>query len=280
MMPLSIASLNSGSNGNCYYVSNGSEAVLVDVGISCRETERRMARLGLLPQQVKAIFISHEHTDHISGVRVFSRKYKVPVYITEKTLFFSGLQLEPGLIRTFRPYEPVSIGGLTVHPFPKNHDASDPYSFVVSGQGVNIGVFTDIGSVCEHLVRHFSRCHAVFLETNYDVAMLEHGPYPRMLKKRISGPRGHLSNHQALELFLAHRAPFLSHVLFSHLSADNNHPDRIFELFRPHAGSTHLSVAPRTGETEVYHIHAPDSVTAPVRFTDPAPAQLSLFGGL
>lgn len=279
-MSLSIASLNSGSNGNCYYVGNGSEAVLVDVGISCRETERRMARLGLSLEQVKAIFISHEHTDHISGVRVLSRKYKLPVYITDRTLFFSRLQLEPGLVQVFKPYEPLRFGGLTVHPFPKNHDASEPHSFVVSGHGVNVGVFTDIGSVCEHLVRHFRQCHAVFLETNYDEQMLEEGRYPYMLKKRISGPRGHLSNRQALELFLAHRAPFLSHVLFSHLSADNNHPERVMELFAPHAGTAHISVAPRTGETEVYHIHATETVPAPIRFAEPTAAQLSLFAGL
>lgn len=277
-MSLFIASLNSGSNGNCYYVGNGSEAVLVDVGISCRETERRMARLGLSLHDVKAILVSHEHTDHISGVRVLSRKYKLPVYITEKTLFFSGLQLEPELVRTFNPYEPLCFGELTVHPFPKNHDASEPHSFVVSGNGINIGVFTDIGSVCDHLVRHFRQCHAVFLETNYDVTLLEQGRYPYMLKKRISGPRGHLSNHQALELFLAHRSPFLSHVLFSHLSADNNHPERILELFAPHAGSTHISVAPRTGETEVFHIRATETATPPVRFAEPTAAQLSLFG--
>lgn len=276
-MSLRIASLNSGSNGNCYYIGNDHEAVLVDVGISCRETERRMARLGLSLHEVKAIFISHEHSDHISGVRVLSRKYNLPVYITERTLFFSRLELDPARVRSFRAYEPVTVGGLTVHAFPKFHDASDPHSFVVSGNGVNIGVFTDIGSVCSHVADHFSRCHAAFLETNYDDRMLAEGRYPHSLKRRISGANGHLSNAQALDLFMTYAPDFMSHVLLSHLSADNNSPEKALEPFAPHAGNTLIAVAPRTQETPVYSIHA---TSAAISMPVPAvqPVQLSIFG--
>ena len=123
-MSLFITSLNSGSNGNCYYIGNDNEAVLVDAGISCRETEKRMTRLGLAMSKIKAIFISHEHIDHIRGVNVLAKKYRLPVYITNSTLVHGGLSLEAQLVMPFNPYEPVQIGTLLITAFPKHHDAS------------------------------------------------------------------------------------------------------------------------------------------------------------
>src|SRR6218665_1098260 len=184
-MSLYIASLNSGSNGNCYYVASQQEAVLVDVGISCREVERRMARLQLSLHKVKAIFVSHEHSDHIKGLAVLSKKYRLPVYITEATYRHSGLLLQEELLRPFKGYEPLQVGALTVLPFPKEHDCSDPHSFLVSGNGVTVGVFTDIGRACSRITDHFTQCHAAFLEANYDETMLEEGRYPWYLKNRI-----------------------------------------------------------------------------------------------
>src|ERR1700733_12656087 len=126
-MSLFIASLNSGSNGNCYYVGNEHEAVLIDAGISCRETERRMLRLGLSMKKVKAIFVTHEHSDHINGISTLSRKYQIPVYVTPHTLQFGRLVLKEGLTRTFSAYAAVTIGNLSVTAFPKFHDATDPH---------------------------------------------------------------------------------------------------------------------------------------------------------
>src|SRR5579872_5080884 len=123
-MSLYIASLNSGSNGNCYYVGNDKDAILVDAGISCRETERRMKRLGLQIQKVRAIFVSHEHSDHINGITVLSKKYQLPVYITPATLQNSGLNLEHHLVISFKAYEPVAIGEIKISAFPKFHDAA------------------------------------------------------------------------------------------------------------------------------------------------------------
>jgi phosphoribosyl 1,2-cyclic phosphodiesterase len=249
-----ITSLNSGSNGNCYYVGNDREAILVDAGISCREIERRMKRLGLSMDKVKAVFVSHEHTDHIRGIPVLAHKYKLPVYITAPTQLHGRLHLSN--VIAFTAYEPVSVGDLTVTPFPKLHDASDPYSFIVTCNGVRVGVFTDIGSPCEHVIRHFSQCHAAFLETNYDEDMLANGKYPYYLKKRISGERGHLSNKQALELFKAHRPSYMSYLFLSHLSKENNCPNLVHDLFRLHAGNTRIIVASRFEETAVYRIEA------------------------
>jgi phosphoribosyl 1,2-cyclic phosphodiesterase len=253
-MSLSIASINSGSNGNCYYIGNSEEAVLVDVGISCREVEKRMKRLELSMDRVKAIFISHEHSDHIKGVEVLSRKYQLPVYITTPTLLYSSLKIDPLLTRSFKAYEPVNIRALSVIAFPKFHDASDPHSFIIESNGIKIGVLTDIGSNCAHVVRNFKQCHAAFLETNYDERMLEEGSYPYYLKKRIRSDKGHLSNDQALELFLKHKPKFMSHVLLSHLSKSNNCPQLAHELFSKHAGTTTVVIASRDAESAVYEI--------------------------
>jgi phosphoribosyl 1,2-cyclic phosphodiesterase len=253
-MPLSIASLNSGSNGNCYYIGNEDDAVLIDAGISCRETERRMARLELSIRKVRAIFISHEHSDHIRGVEVLSRKHGIPVYMTELTYRQSRMRPDPSLVRSFLAHEPVEIRSLTVHPIPKQHDGIDPFSFTVSGDGILVGVFTDIGIACDQVVERFSQCHAAFLEANYDEKMLQDGNYPIHLKRRIRGGKGHLSNTQALETFMWYRAPFLKLLLLSHLSANNNHPQIVLDLFQPHANGVQVTVASRHEASQVYCI--------------------------
>ena len=250
-MALVVASLNSGSNGNCYYIGNGKEAVLIDAGISCGEIERRMARLGLPIEAVKAVFISHEHIDHVRGLGVLTRRHEFPVYVTELTLREGGLRIPQVLRRPFRIGESVGVGNLDVFAFSKTHDAADPCSFVISGDEVRVGVFTDIGVVCDNVVRHFMRCHAAFLETNYDEVLLEKGRYPYPLKKRIRGGQGHLSNRQALELFRACRPGYMSHLLPAHLSEDNNRPELVRELFEPEAAGARIIVASRYEETPI-----------------------------
>ncbi len=189
-MSLYITSLNSGSNGNCYYVGNEREAVLVDAGISCREIEKRMKRLGLSMQKVKALFVSHEHSDHIKGIPILAKKYQLPVYITAATLFHSALNLDQQLIIAFTANKPIVIGKLAIMAFPKLHDASDPYSFMVTCDKIKVGVFTDIGEPCKNVINHFKKCHAAFLEANYDEDMLNNGSYPYYLKKRITVTKG------------------------------------------------------------------------------------------
>jgi phosphoribosyl 1,2-cyclic phosphodiesterase len=258
-MSLFVTSLNSGSNGNCYYIGNEKEAILVDAGISCREIERRIKRLGLSINKVKAVFISHEHTDHISGLYTLTKKYGLPVYITNATLMQAGLKLQPELVRSFTAHKTILVGNLSITGFPKFHDASDPHSFTVSCNEINVGVFTDIGIACENLLSHFKKCHAAFLETNYDEAMLEQGRYPRFLKNRIRGGKGHLSNIQALELFVGNRPKFMSHLFLSHLSKNNNCPDLVQQLFNQHANGVKIIIASRSKETAVYYIHASKS---------------------
>jgi len=278
-MSLFISSLNSGSNGNCYYIGNETDAILVDAGISCRETERRMLHCSLDIKKLKAIFVSHEHADHINGLRVLSKKYQLPVYITDSTERFGNLNLEKDLVRRFHADQPVQIGELNILPFQKRHDAADPHSFIISSASVKIGVFTDIGIACEKVIYHFNQCHAAFLEANYDEDMLMNGTYPYHLKKRISDGNGHLSNIQALELFLNHRPIFMSHLILSHLSQNNNKPELVSKLFHKHAAGTNIVIASRYEPTGVYRIDDNWNQNIPIiRKNIPTkPQQLSLF---
>lgn len=253
-MALKIASLNSGSNGNCYFISNGEDAILVDAGLSCKETEVRLMRLGLELKMINAIFISHEHSDHIKGLETISGKYRIPVYITDDTLRNSNLNLHPELTFHFFPHQSYGVGNLKITAFPKFHDAIDPHSFIIEDQQMTIGVFTDIGSVCKETIRYFKQCHAVFLEANYDEDMLKNGNYPYYLKKRISDGKGHLSNAQAVELFTRYRSKKLSHLFLSHLSKENNCPVLVENLFRRKAGSTHVMVASRDKESALFKV--------------------------
>lgn len=270
-MSLFVTALNSGSNGNCFYIGNEREAVLVDAGISCRETEKRMERLGLSMKKVKALFISHEHSDHVRGLRVLAKKHQLPVYSTPGTLKESHLPPDHAFSHPLHPYQPILIGDLEILAFPKNHDAHDPQSFIIRHQDICVGVLTDIGEACEHVVKHFKCCHAIFLETNYDTDMLLTGRYPYHLKRRISSRYGHLSNQQALELFCRYRSPQLSHLFLSHLSQENNDPDLVYDLFQPHARGVEVVLTSRTAEIPLYQIKLPQSKPVP----NP---QLSLFG--
>ncbi len=253
-MALFVTSLNTGSNGNCFYIGNNEEAILVDVGLSCKETELRLHRLSLSMSKVKAIFISHEHSDHIRGLPVIAKKYQLPVYITQPTLIGGRQQIQHHLVKSFSAYLPVEIGNLKITAFPKKHDAVEPHSFIICCNDVTVGVFTDIGDHCEHVINNFKLCNAAFLEANYDDDMLENGRYPYFLKNRIRGSHGHLSNKQALALFMTYKSVHMSHLFLSHLSKDNNCPDLVHQLFNTHANGTEIIVASRLQETPVYFI--------------------------
>jgi phosphoribosyl 1,2-cyclic phosphodiesterase len=210
-------------------------------------------------------------------VEVLCRRYNLPVYITAGTQQYSHLNLVPALVRSFTAAEPVCIGNLRVHAFTKLHDANDPHSFMVSDNGINVGVFTDIGTPCENLTHYFGQCHAAILEANYDEDMLQNGRYPYHLKKRISGDKGHLSNTQALELFLAHRPSFMSHVFLAHLSKENNTPELALSAFQQHAGDIQVIVASRYNETEVYCIEDGNGPVNVPAIKSSKPIQVSLF---
>jgi|WetSurMetagenome_2_1015567.scaffolds.fasta_scaffold206348_2 phosphoribosyl 1,2-cyclic phosphodiesterase len=228
---IELCAIASGSNGNCYYIGNQQEAVLIDAGISARRIMARMQQRNLDPARVKAIFISHEHADHVSGARVLGKKMRVPVYLTSRTFVATYTMHKPISPRFFQPGHAICIGSLVVHPFLKNHDAAEPCSFRIECNDIHVGVFTDIGFPCEKVIHHLHQCHALFLETNYDERMLWQGRYPWMLKRRIASDYGHMSNDQAFELLRSHFGDQLKQVFLSHLSAENNSPEIAMNRF-------------------------------------------------
>lgn len=253
-MSLFYASINSGSNGNCYYIGNEDNAVLVDVGIACRDIERRMQRIKLNMNKVRAIFISHEHTDHVRGINSLAKKYNLPVYLTQATYKKIKHLLDKITYKFILEELPIIIDDLIVYPFRKEHDAIDPYSFVIEYNKTRVGVMTDIGVVCDNVIKHFKTCHAVILEANYCPDLLQRGKYPDYLKNRITSGKGHISNQEALDLFIEHRHQNLSHLMLAHISEENNDSELIYEMFLPKAKGTRINVAFRYCESRLYKV--------------------------
>lgn len=229
---IEICALASGSNGNCYYIGNETDAVLVDAGLSAKQILIRIQDAGLDVSRIRGIFISHEHSDHVRGVRVLSNKLGVPAWFSQGTLDVIPEADRPNHCSVFIPGKSFKVGSFTIHPFLKNHDAAEPCSFRVEYDDWHIGVFTDIGEPCDRVKFHLKKCHAVFLETNYDDKMLWGGSYPYLLKRRVASSVGHLSNDQAFELVRDHAGPELVHVFLSHLSGENNKPELAENRFK------------------------------------------------
>ena len=249
---LEICALASGSNGNCYYIGNEKDAVLIDAGISCRQIFSRVEEKGLQLSKIKAIFITHEHSDHIRGARVVSKRLKIPVFITPKTYFATYNNLKPDIPKFFEPGEKISVGRFEIHSFLKNHDAANPCSFRIEYEGINVGVFTDIGEPCENVKSHLKKCDALYLETNYDEKMLWDGKYPFYLKRRIASEQGHLSNKQAFELLENHSGENLKCVFLSHMSKENNTPEIAFNEIRPLETRFEIKLTSRYEAAEIY----------------------------
>jgi phosphoribosyl 1,2-cyclic phosphodiesterase len=249
---LEICAIASGSNGNCYYIGNEKDALLVDAGISCKQIINRMKERGLNPEKVKAVFITHEHSDHLCGARVLGKRLNIPVFITAKTWNGAYKNQRPDTPRYFQPGQKIEAGEFTVYPFLKNHDASEPCSFRIEYAGKNVGVFTDIGAPCENVTAHLAQCDALFLETNYDEKMLRDGSYPWFLKQRVASDHGHLSNKQALELLENHAGKNLKCVFLSHLSKENNTPEIAYREISSLESKFEVRMTSRNEAGEVY----------------------------
>lgn len=248
------AAIASGSNGNCYYIAKGDDAILVDVGINTKHVELRMANLGIDPRSIKAIFITHEHGDHIRGLSVFCKRYQIQVYITAGSYKGSRLHLPEHLVNIIAVDEKIDIGCLTVYGVPKYHDAKEPCSFMVHAAGLNLAVLTDLGRACENVKIAIAHADILMLESNFDEDMLQQGRYSYYLKNRISGGLGHMSNKVALETFLAHRSARLKHLILTHLSGENNTVELVRETFAAHCEDIKLSIATRYQETVLFDV--------------------------
>lgn len=224
-----VSSLASGSSGNAFLLSDGKQSLLVDAGISAKQIVQRMAELGQDPASLHGIFITHEHSDHIQGVAQMVKRYGIPVYITRGTHQNCNLDLEK--VEYIKHNDVISVGTLQVKAFGKQHDTPEPVSFSIFDGKQTVSVITDIGEACIDVRRAVESSDFLILETNYDDQMLEQGPYPHMLKRRIRSTHGHLSNYEAGLCVLEHGSKKLRGVLLAHLSQKNNTPSLAYGTF-------------------------------------------------
>ena len=226
--------LYSGSSGNCVYLDSGKTKVLIDLGVSCRAAVTALSSLDVDPKDLSAILITHEHSDHIKGLGVISRKYGIPIYTTGGTadamLRMKSLGKMPeGLIHEIREDEPFEIKDLTVNPFTISHDAAQPVGYRLECGEHSVGIATDLGKYNDYIVKNLENLDAVLLEANHDIRMLQVGKYPYYLKQRILGDRGHLSNENAGRLLCRILHDNLKAVFLGHLSRENNYEELAYE---------------------------------------------------
>jgi phosphoribosyl 1,2-cyclic phosphodiesterase len=225
-----FCSLGSGSSGNALVVEAASAAtttrLLVDCGFSLRELDLRLARAGLAAGQIDAVFITHEHGDHIGSAIALARRERLPVWMSRGTWRAIGEPvLAGGLLRFARDGEAFGIGDIELHPYTVPHDAAEPLQLRCSDGAHTLGLLTDAGASTAHVVAQLQRCDALLLECNHDAALLAQSRYPASLKARIGGRYGHLANETAAAVLAACRHPRLQHVVAAHLSSENNRPE-------------------------------------------------------
>lgn len=233
MDKLEICTLASGSKGNCTYVRYGDTAILIDQGLSLKELRVRANYRGIDLSQTDALFVTHEHSDHVKGVGAFARAYDTPVHIPAACL--GNFKTEDGDERFFVPNEydgEVTVRGLSVKPFRVPHDAHYTVGYRISTGKEDIAIATDLGFVSDGTLAKLSGCKAVVLESNHDPLMLEGGRYPRLLKARIAGNRGHLSNDACAQTVTALACTGTQKIVLAHLSEENNTPELAFEASR------------------------------------------------
>lgn len=240
MATMRTFSLQSGSNGNSFYVEVDGVRLLFDAGLTGAAAERRMAVHGRDIRDVTALFVSHEHPDHIRSAGVYQRKFGLPIYMTRKTQDATRCKLgKPIEINYFRSGETVSLNGVRVHTYPTAHDAVDGVCFIVEGGQRRLGIFSDLGHPFQELLPLVESVDAAYIECNYDPDLLASGSYPPHLKARIQGPRGHLSNHDTAELLSACGASRPNWVAVAHLSRENNTPELAIGALHEAVGHTY-----------------------------------------
>lgn len=220
-----FASLGSGSQGNCLIIDAGDTRLLLDCGFSIRATTEKLTRLGITPEEINGILVTHEHSDHIAGVFRFACRFGIPVHLTHGT-YTAAPRGKASLpqCRLIDSHDTFAIGSLKIHPYPVPHDAREPVQYAFCDGKHRIGVLTDSGSITQHIVDVLRVCDALVLECNHDRDLLATSRYPVHLQRRIAGNFGHLDNRQAASLLRQIETRQLQHVVAAHLSEQNNRP--------------------------------------------------------
>jgi phosphoribosyl 1,2-cyclic phosphodiesterase len=231
---LSVCMLASGSRGNAVFVSDGTTSILIDAGLSGIEIERRLRSQNLCPENLDAIVVSHEHSDHIHGVGVLSRRFDLPVFINKQTCRAACSHI--GKVKNIVNFESgtsFALNSLKIHPFSISHDAEDPVAFTINRNKTKIGIATDLGIATSMVKEHLKDCSLLVLEANHDKDMLINGPYPWELKQRIKNRTGHLSNEESKKLLMEVCNDRLQHVILAHMSETNNTPEKALSIIGP-----------------------------------------------
>ena len=233
-MPLTLCVVASGSSGNCIYVASATTRVLVDAGLSGRETQRRLGELGIDPGGLHAICVTHEHADHRAGLPALHQRHGVKLYANAGTIDAIEHESARGVLawEVFTTGVPFMVGDLRIEPFPVPHDSYDPVGFVVSNGNSRVGLVTDMGMATAVVRERLKNCHAVVMESNHDEEMLRNSSRPWSLKQRILGRQGHLSNAQAAELLTEIAWPEMRYVFLAHISEDCNRPEVALTVMR------------------------------------------------
>lgn len=232
-----LCSIASGSSGNCIYVGSDTTHILVDDGISCKRTCEGINGLGIKPQELDAIFITHEHSDHIDGLGIMAKRYNIPIYATPGTI--EGIKrnskckdIDRNLFYTVTADEKITIKDIIVDPMRISHDAAEPVAYRIYNEGKKAAVITDLGTYDDYTLGCLQGMDILLCEANHDIRMLEVGPYPYVLKRRILGDRGHLSNEASGRMISSILNDNIKHIILGHLSKENNLPELAYETVR------------------------------------------------
>lgn len=230
---LNIISLFSSSSGNCTYVFSENTKILVDIGVSAKRLTEKLSELNISADEIQGVLITHEHSDHIKGIRVFCKKHNIPVFASKKTWkVLVSLEIDEALKNEFEPYNNFQIGDIDISPFSIPHDAIDPCGFNLFCGGEKVTVATDIGHVTSDLLKRFENSNTILIESNHDVNMLRAGKYPYLLQQRIIGNYGHLSNVSSAETIEYLIKKGTKNFILAHLSESNNLPSLALETVK------------------------------------------------
>lgn len=248
--------LASGSSGNSALVATHRTRLLVDAGLSLRELARRLAAIDELPEKIDAVLITHEHSDHVSGLCRLARRFKIPIYVTRLTAPEIDWEDCGPHLEMFQAGTGFTVGDIAVDSFTIPHDARDPVGFCFRAEGIKIGIATDLGYIPDSIKFHLRGADALLLESNHDLEMLKVGPYPWVVKQRVMGRNGHLSNSMVCDYLAAEFERCTTALILGHLSEHNNHPELVrmgaAEALERRGMATRLVVAQQRRPTEVF----------------------------
>ncbi len=265
MDKLRFFSLASGSSGNCYFIGNASHGILIDAGIGVRTIKKRLKDFGYGIENILAVFVTHDHFDHIKSVGVLGEKYHLPIYSTEKVL--DGINKNYGVTeklygckRFLKIEEKTIIAEFSITSFPVSHDATESLGYIIEYKGANFALATDLGYICERCLPYLKQANYLVIEANFDMEMLNHSRYPMFLRNRIHGEKGHLCNDDTASFLAQHYQGHLQYIYLCHLSKQNNTPEKAYDTVKRalegndvYIGKdVELVVLPRTDPSEIY----------------------------